>query len=217
MMVMLLMKINGKISNSFLKLMLRKIFFLNIFFFIALSFNSYSFEKEAEQLVQSTTDNAKKIILDSNIKIDDKKKKIEAIALDVVDVDGLGRFTLGSSKKDLNETQLKKYIEVFRVFFAKNISSRLQNYSDQNIKVTGSKKISDNYVLVNSKMVSKKDNQEIKIDWRVFNINNKLVIRDLVVEGLSLAKTQREEFASILASKGFDGLMANLNEFISKN
>ena len=197
--------------------MLRKIFFLNIFFFITLSFNSYSFEKEAEQLVQSTTDNAKKIILDSNIKIDDKKKKIEAIALGVVDVDGLGRFTLGSSRKDLSETQLKKYAETFRVFFVKNISSRLQNYSDQNIKVTGSKKISDNYVLVNSKMISKKDNQEIKIDWRVFNINNKLVIRDLVVEGLSLAKTQREEFASILASKGFDGLIANLKDFISKN
>ena len=217
MMVIPLMKINGKISNNFSKSMLRKIFFLNIFFIIAITFNSYSFEKKAEQLVQSTTDNAKKIILDSNIKINDKKKKIEAIALEVVDVDGLGRFTLGSSRKDLSETQLKKYTEIFRVFFAKNISSRLQNYSDQNIKVTGSKKISDNYVLVKSKMVSKKDNQEIKIDWRVFNINNKLVIRDLVVEGLSLAKTQREEFASILASKGFDGLMANLNEFISKN
>ena len=217
MMVIPLMKINGKISNNFSKSMLRKIFFLNIFFIIAITFNSYSFEKEAEQLVQSTTDNAKKIILDSNIKKNDKKKKIEAIALDVVDVDGLGRFTLGSSRKDLSETQLKKYTEIFRVFFAKNISSRLQNYSDQNIKVTGSKKISDNYVLVNSKMTSKKDNQEIKIDWRVFNINNKLVIRDLVVEGLSLAKTQREEFASILAGKGFDGLMANLNEFISKN
>ena len=217
MMAILLMKINGKISNNFSKSMLRKILFLNIFFFITLSLNSYSFEKEAEQLVQSTTDNAKKIILDSNIKINDKKKKIEAIALEVVDVDGLGRFTLGSSRKDLSETQLKKYAEIFRVFFAKNISSRLQNYSDQNIKVTGSKKISDNYVLVNSKMVSKKDNQEIKIDWRVFNINNKLVIRDLVIEGLSLAKTQREEFASILASKGFDGLMANLKDFISKN
>jgi len=217
MMVIPLMKINGKISNNFSKSMLRKILFLNIFFFITLSLNSYSFEKEAEQLVQSTTDNAKKIILDSNIKINDKKKKIEAIALDVVDVDGLGRFTLGSSRKDLSETQLKKYTEIFRVFFAKNISSRLQNYSDQNIKVTGSKKISDNYVLVNSKMTSKKDNQEIKIDWRVFNINNKLVIRDLVVEGLSLAKTQREEFGSILASKGFDGLIANLKDFISKN
>ena len=217
MMVIPLMKINGKISNNFSKSMLRKIFFLNIFFIIAITFNSYSFEKEAEKLIQSTTDNAKKIILDSNIKIADKKKKIEAIALDVVDVDGLGRFTLGSSRKDLNEIQLKKYTEIFRVFFAKNISSRLQNYSDQNIKVTGSKKISDNYVLVNSKMISKKNNQEIKIDWRVFNINNKLVIRDLVVEGLSLAKTQREEFGSILASKGFDGLMANLKDFISKN
>ena len=217
MMVIPLMKINGKISNNFSKSMLRKILFLNIFFFITLSLNSYSFEKEAEQLILSTTDNAKKIILDSNIKLADKKKKIETIALDVVDVDGLGRFTLGSSRKDLNETQLKKYKEVFRVFFAKNISSRLQNYSDQNIKVTGSKRISDNYVLVNSKMISKKENQEIKIDWRVFNINKKLVIRDLVVEGLSLAKTQREEFASILASKGFDGLMANLNDFISKN
>jgi len=217
MMVIPLLKISGKISNNFSKSMLRKILFLNIFFFITLSLNSYSFEKEAEQLVQSTTDNAKKIILDSNIKINDKKKKIEVIALDVVDVDGLGRFTLGSSRKDLSETQLKKYTEIFRVFFAKNISSRLQNYSDQNIKVTGSKKISDNYVLVNSKMTSKKDNQEIKIDWRVFNINNKLVIRDLVVEGLSLAKTQREEFGSILASKGFDGLIANLKDFISKN
>ena len=217
MMVIPLMKINGKISNNFSESMLRKIFFLNIFFIIAITFSSYSFEKEAEQLVQSTTDNAKKIILDSNIKINDKKKKIEAIALDVVDVDGLGRFTLGSSRKDLSETQLKKYTEIFRVFFAKNISSRLQNYSDQNIKVTGSKKISDNYVLVNSKMTSKKDNQEIKIDWRVFNINNKLVIRDLVVEGLSLAKTQREEFNSILTSKGFNGLIASLNDFISKN
>ena len=197
--------------------MFKKVLFLNIIFLITLSLNTFSFEKEAEQLVQSTTDNAKKIILDSNIKIVDKKKKIEAIALDVVDVDGLGQFSLGASKKDLNESQLKKYTETFKVFFAKNISSRLQNYSDQNITVTGSKKISDNYVLVNSKMVSKKDNQEVKIDWRVFNINNKLVIRDLVVEGLSLAKTQREEFGSILASKGFDGLIANLNEFISKN
>jgi len=197
--------------------MFKKILFLNIIFLITLSLNAFSFEKEAEQLVLSTTDNAKKIILDSNIKVADKKKKIEAIALDVVDVDGLGQFSLGASKKDLNESQLKKYTETFKVFFAKNISSRLQNYSDQNITVTGSKKISDNYVLVNSKMVSKKNNQEVKIDWRVFNINNKLVIRDLVVEGLSLAKTQREEFGSILASKGFDGLIADLNEFISKN
>lgn len=197
--------------------MFKKVSFFNVIFLISLISFSFAFEKEAESLVQSTTDNAKKIILDNSIKLEEKKQKIENIALDVVDVDGLGRFTLGSSRESLNEEQLKLYTETFRTFFAKNISSRLQNYSDQDIKVTGSKKISDNYVLVSSKMISKKDNQEILIDWRVFYVNNKLVIRDLVVEGLSLAKTQREEFGSILASKGFNGLIDNLNEFISKN
>ena len=197
--------------------MFKKVSFFNVIFLISLINFSFAFEKEAESLVQSTTDNAKKIILDNSIKLEEKKQKIENIALDVVDVDGLGRFTLGSSRESLNEEQLKLYTKTFRTFFSKNIASRLQNYSDQDIKVTGSKKISDNYVLVSSKMISKKDNQEIIIDWRVFNVNNKLVIRDLVVEGLSLAKTQREEFSSILASKGFEGLINNLNEFISKN
>ena len=187
---------------------------LVLFFFIS---KASSFENNAEQLIQSTTENAKAIILNNSIKIEEKKKKIEQIALKVVDVDGLSRFTLGSSKKDLTNEQLKIYTKTFRIFFAKNISSRLQNYSDQNIKVIGSKKISDNYVLVKSKMISKKDNQEIRIDWRVFKIKDKLVIRDLVIEGLSLAKTQREEFNSIITSKGFDGLIASLNDFISKN
>ena len=197
--------------------MLKNIFILKIlvlFFFIS---KVNAFESNAEQLIQSTTENAKAIILDNNIKIEEKKKKIEQIASRVVDVDGLSRFTLGSSKKDLTNEQLKIYTKTFRIFFAKNISSRLQNYSDQNIEVIGSKKISENYVLVKSKMVSKKEKQEIKIDWRVFKIKDKLVIRDLVIEGLSLAKTQREEFNSILTSKGFDGLIASLNDFISKN
>jgi len=179
--------------------------------------SSFAFEKDAENLVQQTTDNAKKIIKDSNIKLEDKKKQIEKIALDVVDVDGLGRFSLGAEKQNLKKDQLDLYTKTFRVFFSKNISSRLQNYSNQNIKVLGSKKISDNYVLVSSKMTSIKENKEVTIDWRVFNVGGKLAIRDLVVEGLSLAKTQREEFASILANKGFDGLISNLNDFISKN
>ena len=177
----------------------------------------YAFEKDAEQLIQFTTNRAKEIILDNNIKLDDKKEKIEKMALDVVDVDGLGRFTLGAFRKDLNDEQLKEYTKVFRIFFAKNISSRLRNYSDQNIEVVGSKKISDNYVMVKSKMISKNDNQKIQIDWRVFKIKDKLVVRDLVIEGLSLAKTQREEFNSILSSKGYDGLIISLKDFISKN
>ena len=197
--------------------MLKKILFFNIFFILIFNSNVFSFEQEAEQLIRLTTENAKKIILDPNIKIQNKKNKIEKIALDIVDVDGLGKFSLGALKNSLNDQQFKKYNDTFRIFFAKNISSRLQNYSDQEIKVTGSKKISDNYVMVNSKMISKKDKQEVKIDWRVFKINNKLLVRDLVVEGLSLAKTQREEFSSILSNKGFDGLIANLNEFIANN
>ena len=196
---------------------MKKIFLFAFFILSILVSKTYGFEKEAEQLVQSTTDRAKAIILNKDIKLIDKKSKIEKIALQVVDVDGLGRFTLGSFRKELNGDQLKKYVETFRIFFAKNISSRLQNYSNQNIKVIGSKKISDNYVLVNSKMTSQKDQQEIRIDWRVFKIKQKLVIRDLVVEGLSIAKAQREEFNSILSNKGFDALIASLEDFISKN
>ncbi len=210
------MKMNGKILNN-KYLMLKKILFLKISILFFLISKVIAFESEAEQLIQSTTSDAKAIILNNNIKVEDKKKKIEQIALKVVDVDGLSRFTLGSSRKDLTNEQLEKYTKLFRTFFSKNISSRLQNYSDQNIEVIGSKKISDNYVLVKSKMVSKVNKQEIKIDWRVFKIKDKLLIRDLVVEGLSLAKTQREEFNSILNSKGFDGLIATLKDFISKN
>ena len=196
---------------------MKKIFLFAFFILSILVSKTYGFEKEVEQLVQSTTDRAKAIILNKDIKLIDKKSKIEKIALQVVDVDGLGRFTLGSFRKELNGDQLKKYVKTFRIFFAKNISSRLQNYSNQNIKVIGSKKISNNYVLVNSKMTSQKDQQEIRIDWRVFKIKEKLVIRDLVVEGLSIAKAQREEFNSILSNKGFDSLIASLEDFISKN
>ena len=196
---------------------MKKILLFKFFILSILISKTYGFEKEAEQLIQSTTDRAKAIILNKDIKLIDKKSKIEEIALQVVDVDGLGRFTLGSYRKELNGDQLKKYVKTFRIFFVKNISSRLQNYSNQNLKVIGSKKISDNYVLVNSKMTSQKDQQEIRIDWRVFKIKQKLVIRDLVVEGLSIAKAQREEFNSILSNKGFDSLIASLEDFISKN
>ncbi|MBL60733.1 MAG: toluene tolerance protein [Candidatus Pelagibacter sp.] len=197
--------------------MLKKIIINNIIVLFFFTLKAFAFEENAKQLIQITTENAKKIAISSEITIQDKKNKIENIALNVVDVDGLARFTLGSHKKNLNDNQLKKYYKTFRVFFVKNISSRLQNYSNQNIMVTGAKKISQNYVLVNSKMISEKDNQKINIDWRVFKIKEKLVIRDLVVEGLSLAKTQREEINSIIATKGFDGLISNLNDYISKN
>ena len=146
-----------------------------------------------------------------------KGTKLEKLALDAVDVAGLARYTLGEEAKNLSDKQISDFVSTFKIFFSKNISHRLKDYSDQDVRIIGSKKISENYVLVDSKIVSIKDKQEISVEWRVFLIDSKLIIRDLVVEGLSLARTQREEFSSIIANKGFAALIQSLKEYISKN
>ncbi len=191
----------------------------SIIFFVVFvySFNLYAFEKQAENFISETANNAKKIILDTKTNEKEKRKSLEELALNTVDVSGLAKFTIGDAIKNLNEKQTLEFIETFKVFFSKNISNKLKDYSDQKVVITGSKKISENYVLVNSKIVSNKDKQEIIVDWRVFLVNDKLIIRDLVVEGLSLARTQREEFASIIANKGYDNLIISLKDYISKN
>jgi len=191
----------------------------SIIFFVVFiyTFNLYAFEKKAENFISETANNAKKIILDTKTNEKEKRKSLEELALNTVDVSGLAKFTIGDAIKNLNEKQTLEFIETFKVFFSKNISNKLKDYSDQKVVITGSKKISENYVLVNSKIVSNKDKQEIIVDWRVFLVNDKLIIRDLVVEGLSLARTQREEFASIIANKGYDNLIINLKDYISKN
>ena len=196
---------------------MRKYFIFLFFILINFPSNSFSFEKEAENFILKTTQEAKKIILDSSIKEIEKKKKLEELALNYVDVEGLAKYALGEEIKKISNDQLLKYVSTFKIFFSKNISNKLKDYSDQNVKILGSKKISENYVLVNSKIISLKDKQEIIVDWRVFLINNKLIIRDLVVEGLSLARTQKEEFASIIANRRIEGLIENLENFISKN
>ena len=177
----------------------------------------FAFEKKAETFVLETTKNAKSIILDSSLNENQKRTKLEKLALDAVDVAGLARYTLGEEAKNLSDKQISEFVNTFKIFFSKNISNKLKDYSDQNVNVVGSKKISENYVLVDSKIVSTKDKQEISVEWRVFLIDNKLIIRDLVVEGLSLARTQREEFSSIIANKGFAALIQSLKEYISKN
>ena len=191
----------------------------NIIFFVVFiySFNLHAFEKQAENFISETANNAKKIILNTKTDEQEKRKSLEELALNSVDVSGLAKFTIGDAIKNLNEKQTLEFIETFKVFFSKNISNKLKDYSDQKVVVTGSKKISEKYVLVNSKIVSNKDKQEIVVDWRVFLVNDKLIIRDLVVEGLSLARTQREEFASIIANKGYDSLILSLKDYISKN
>ena len=178
---------------------------------------SFAFEKNAENFILETTQNAKKIILNNAIDDKDKKKQLEKLALNAVDVAGLAKYTLGQERKNLSDKQISEFVSTFKIFFSKNLSNKLKDYSDQEVKVMGSKKISDNYVLVNSKIVSLKDKQVIAVDWRVFLVDGNLIIRDLVVEGLSLARTQREEFASIIANKKFEGLIQSLNEYIVNN
>jgi len=178
---------------------------------------SFAFEKKAENFILETTQNAKKIILSKTIADKDKRNQLEKLALNAVDVAGLAKYTLGQERKNLSDKQISEFVTIFKVFFSKNLSNKLSDYSDQVVKITGSKKISDNYVLVNSKIISLKDKQEISVDWRVFLVNGNLIIRDLVVEGLSLARTQREEFASIIANKKFEGLIQSLNKYIANN
>ena len=196
--------------------MIKKIV-LSLALIIFFSNSSLAFEKNAENFILETTQNAKKIILDKAISDKDKRKQLEKLALNTVDVAGLAKYTLGQERKNLSDKQISEFVSTFKVFFSKNLSNKLKDYSDQEVKITGSKKISDNYVLVNSKIVSLKDKQEIAVDWRVFLVDGNLIIRDLVVEGLSLARTQREEFASIIANKKFEGLIQSLNEYITNN
>ena len=190
---------------------------LSLALIVFFSSTSFAFEKNAENFILETTQNAKKIILDKAISDKDKRKQLEKLALNTVDVAGLAKYTLGQERKNLSDKQISEFVSTFKVFFSKNLSNKLKDYSDQEVKITGSKKISDNYVLVNSKIVSLKDKQEIAVDWRVFLVDGNLIIRDLVVEGLSLARTQREEFASIIANKKFEGLIQSLNEYIANN
>ncbi len=196
--------------------MIKKIV-LSLALIVFFSSTSFAFEKNAENFILETTQNAKKIILDKAISDKDKRKQLEKLALNTVDVAGLAKYTLGQERKNLSDKQISQFVSTFKVFFSKNLSNKLKDYSDQEVKITGSKKISDNYVLVNSKIVSLKDKQEIAVDWRVFLVDGNLIIRDLVVEGLSLARTQREEFASIIANKKFEGLIQSLNEYITNN
>ena len=150
--------------------MKNKFFIFTIIVSLFFNQNLFAFEKKAENFISNTTSNSKKIILDNTLNKVDKKKQLEQLALNSVDVEGLAKYTLGEERKKISEKQLKEYVDTFTIFFTKNLSSKLTDYSDQEVQVTGSKKISDNYVLVNSKIISKKDKQEILVDWRVFLI-----------------------------------------------
>ncbi|MDC2997859.1 ABC transporter substrate-binding protein [Candidatus Pelagibacter sp.] len=187
--------------------------FLIIFF----SISSVSLSIEPDIFVQSTVNRASKL-LSENISKDEKIKKLKLIAKETVDIRGIGFYTLGSKRKSLNEEEKKRYAKLFEVYFLKSFSSRLAEYTNPEIDVFNKEKLNDNYTIVNSLLKATNDRPEINIDWRIYTKDpNNPLIRDLIIEGLSLARTQKEEFASVLSSNenDIDALFKVLEEFSS--
>ena len=157
------------------------------------------------------------ILSDKDLNLKDKHIKIEQIANENVDIKALGLYTLGEKRKSLGKEQMAKYQNLFKKYFLKSLTSRLTDYADQNFEVLGADQKSITYTIVKSKMTGS-DQPEIKIEWRIYTKNpDKPLIRDLIVEGLSLARTQKEEFASVLSANDNDinALFSQLENFIS--
>ena len=171
---------------------------------------------EPDVFVQSTVNRAAKT-LGANLTKEERIEKLKKIASDTVDISGIGYYTLGAYRKNINDEQIEQYNVLFEQYFLKSFSSRLAEYSNPEIEVVSKKKINENYTMVSSILVSTKKRPEVKIDWRVYTKNpNNPKIRDLIIEGLSLARTQKEEFSSIIQSNDGDinALFATLKEFI---
>jgi len=191
--------------------------FFTILLLISLFINNAN-SIEADVFVQSTVNRASEI-LSKNISREEKMNGLKIIAKETVDIMGVGFYSLGSTRKDLNENQKQKYFELFENYFLKSFSSRLSEYTNPKIEVQSKKVINENYTIVSSLLVGSSDRPEIKIDWRIYTKNpENPLIRDLIIEGLSLARTQKEEFASVLNSNDNDinALFKTLEEFSKK-
>ena len=170
-----------------------------IFIYISL-FTTNLFSIEPDVFVQSTVNRASKL-LSEDISKEEKINQLQIIAKETVDIKGIGNYTLGSARKVLNKEEKKEYADLFEKYFLKSFSSRLAEYTNPEIDVYGKEMINDNYTIVNSTLKATSERPEIRIDWRIYTKDpENLLIRDLIIEGLSMARTQKEEFASVLNS-----------------
>ena len=194
---------------------IKKIFIL----LLLLSLNGvYAKSVEPDVFVQSTVNRAS-AILTKSISKEDKMNELKLIAKDTVDIKGIGLYTLGSFRKNLSKSQKNEYSNLFENYFLKTFSSRLSEYTNPKIEVTNKKVLNKNYTIVNSVLVGTSERPEVKIDWRIYTKNpDNPLIRDLIIEGLSLVRTQKEEFSSILNSNNgeINSLFKVLEEFIVK-
>ena len=200
---------------------MKDFFKLNLFILIInLIFFQYSVNsQEPKSFIEGIANEASKI-LSSDLSKFEKASELQSIAKKTVDINGIGLYTLGSHRKNLSDSKKKEYLDLFNKYFLKSFSSRLAEYSDPKINVLSQEKISEKYTIVSSILLGTDKRPEVKIKWRVYTKNkNKPLIRDLIIEGLSLARTQKEEFNSVITSsdKGIEGLFSNLKNFIKIN
>ena len=197
---------------------MKDFFKLNLFILIInLIFFKYSVNsQEPKSFIEGIANEASKI-LSSDLSKFEKASELQSIAKKNVDINGIGLYTLGSHRKNLSDSKKKEYLDLFNKYFLKSFSSRLAEYSDPKINVLSQEKLSEKYTIVSSVLLATDKRPEVKIDWRVYTKNkDKPLIRDLIIEGLSLARTQKEEFNSVITSSdnGIEGLFSNLKNFI---
>jgi len=197
---------------------MKKNFFIIIFFIFGLTQKSFAYSSDPKQFIQEVVDEAKKVLVNTNSK-EFKTKKLSEMALKTVDIKGVAYYSLGNYRKELNDEQLKEYLILFEKYFLKSFSSRLTDYSEPKIEVISAKILNPKYTMVESLLLGTDKKPEVKIDWRIYTKNpDKPLIRDLIIEGLSLARTQKEEFSSIIEANNGDitKLFITLKEFTDK-
>tara|TARA_B110000438_G_C15777312_1_gene634655 strand:+ start:841 stop:1434 length:594 start_codon:yes stop_codon:yes gene_type:complete len=197
---------------------MKKNFFIIIFLIFSLTQKSYGYSSDPKQFITEIVDEAKKILVKSN-PTELKTKKLSEMALKTVDIKGVGFYSLGKYRKELNDEQLKEYLDLFEKYFLKSFTSRLTDYSDPKINVMSVEVLNPKYTIVKSVLLATDKKPEVKIEWRVYTKNpDKPLIRDLIIEGLSLARTQKEEFASVIESNNGDieKLFVTLKAFVAK-
>jgi len=197
---------------------MKKNFFIIVFFIFALTQNSFAYSSDPKQFIQEVVDEAKKILIATNTK-EFKTTKLSEMALRTVDIKGVAYYSLGHYRKELNDKQLKEYLALFEKYFLKSFTSRLTDYSEPKIDVVSTEVLNPKYTIVKSVLLATDKKPAVNIEWRVYTKNpDKPLIRDLIIEGLSLARTQKEEFSSVIESNDGDviKLFITLKEFAAK-
>ena len=199
-------------------MIMKKNFFIIIFFIFGLTQESFAYSSDPKQFIQEVVDEAKKVLVETNTK-EFKTTKLSEMALRTVDIKGIAYYSLGNYRKKLDDEQLKKYLTLFEKYFLKSFTSRLTDYSDPKIDVLSTEVLNPKYTIVKSLLLATDKKPAVNIEWRVYTKNpDKPLIRDLIIEGLSLARTQKEEFSSVIETNNGDitKLFITLEEFINK-